>query len=382
MSKFVNRFLLSDLWEFGKNESWFSHMAAKGLHLQNVGNWLVTFEKGEPKNTRYRIEILEESPSQEQLDVYRDCGWQLAANKQIFYIFSSPEELNSAELHTDTLKQSAAFKMLDKQIKKSTAVIAVAVIFALALLFIHLFFDSEPYLNLIKRNSFTIITIGIAYIYILFTSIKGYFQVKKIKNSLSMGIPINHNRNWKLSYFLSSLEYSILILWICFAVASPIYTLIKRDFYTSPEAIENLPVIRINDIESSAIYDYWHDLQYNWSLLSPVQYRLYEGGYVEGEMQEDFSGAFSPASVNIVYYELTFKGMTEGVIRDLIHRYHRDYSVVPVKIYNNKFDNLYVVDNEEKSVYASFDDKVIYIKYHGNEDIEKNISLIEKKFGL
>jgi hypothetical protein len=113
-----------------------------------------------------------------------------------------------------------------------------------------------------------------------------------------------------------------------------------------------------------------------------VQYRLYEGGYVEGEMQEDFSGAFSPASVNIVYYELTFKGMTEGVIRDLIHRYHRDYSVVPVKIYNNKFDNLYVVDNEEKSVYASFDDKVIYIKYHGNEDIEKNISLIEKKFGL
>jgi hypothetical protein len=384
MSKFAYRFLLSDLWEFGKNESWFSYMAAKGMHLQNVGNWLVTFEKGEPKNTRYRIEILEENPTLEQLNVYKECGWQLVMNKQIFYIFSSPEELNSTELHTDPMEQSFTFKMLDKQIKKSTTVIVIAVILALALLLAHLFLDSEPYLNLIRRSSFTTITMTIAYIYILCTAIQGYFSVKKIKNSLFMGIPINHSRNWKLSYFLSALVYVTLILWIFSAIISPIYSVIKRESYTSPKAVENLPAIRINEIESGKIYDYWHDLQYNWSLLSPVQYRIYEGGYVEGEMQEDFSGAYSPASVITRYYELAFKGMAEGLLKDLIHHYHRDYrDIEPVKIESNKFDLLYIFDYENiKSIYASFDNKVIYVKYYGNEDLDKIISLIEKRYGL
>lgn len=384
MSKFAYRFLLSDLWEFGKNESWFSHMAAKGMHLQNVGSWLVAFEKGEPKNTRYRIEILEESPTQEQLNVYKECGWQLVTSKQIFYIFSSPEELNSTELHTDPIEQSFTFEMLDKQIKKSTTVIVATVILALALLLAHLFLDSEPYLNLIRRSSFTIITMTIAYIYILYTSIQGYFSVRKTKNSLFMGIPINHNRNWKLSYFFSALVYVTLILWVFSAIISPIYTALKEGSYTSPKAVENLPAIRINEIESGEVHDYWHDLKYNWSLLSPLQYRLYESGYVEGEMQEDFSGAYSPASLSTTYYELTFKGMAEGLLKDLIHRYRRDYQdIEPVKIESNKFDLLYIFDYEGiKSVYASFDNKVIYVKYHGNEDFDKIISLIEKKYGL
>jgi hypothetical protein len=36
MSKSVRRFLLGNLWDFGKNESWFSDMALKG-HLGMTG---------------------------------------------------------------------------------------------------------------------------------------------------------------------------------------------------------------------------------------------------------------------------------------------------------------------------------------------------------
>ena len=32
MSKSVRRFLLGNLWDFGKNESWFSDMALKGRY--------------------------------------------------------------------------------------------------------------------------------------------------------------------------------------------------------------------------------------------------------------------------------------------------------------------------------------------------------------
>lgn len=86
MSKSVRRFLLGNLWDFGKNESWFSDMALKGMHLQSIGSWFVVFEKGEPK-TRYRIEILEEGPSHEQVELYKEYGWDLVADKQIFCVF-------------------------------------------------------------------------------------------------------------------------------------------------------------------------------------------------------------------------------------------------------------------------------------------------------
>ena len=152
MSKFVKRFLLGDLWDYGKNESWFSDMAAKGLHLQSLGNWLAVFEKGQPKKTRYRIEILEEDPSSEQLDLYKEFGWELVTNKQIFYVFSSPEELKAPELQTDPMEQSFTFRMIKKQIKKSTIVISLALMTILALIFYQFFLDDEPDNNLIKTG--------------------------------------------------------------------------------------------------------------------------------------------------------------------------------------------------------------------------------------
>lgn len=68
MSKSVKKFMPGDLWDFGKNESWFSDMALKGLHLQSIGSWFAVFEKGQPQKTKYRIEVLEESPLRSSLN--------------------------------------------------------------------------------------------------------------------------------------------------------------------------------------------------------------------------------------------------------------------------------------------------------------------------
>ena len=384
MSKLVRKFQLGDLWEYGKNESWFSDMAAKGLHMQSIGNWLVTFEKGEPKKIKYRIEILEESPTDEQLSIYKEYGWDLVTNKQIFYIFSSPEELNAPELQTDPMEQSFIFKTIKKQLKKSAIIINVAVLFMLVFMYIQLFFDSEPYLNLIRRSTITTIMLTIGYIYMLFESIRGYFTVKKIKDSLENGIPLNHNKNWKCSYYLSASVYIILILMVLLAIFMPFYEVIKTDSYTSPKALDKLTIIRISDIEDNEIYHYWHDLVYDYSIIAPVQYKIYEGGYIEGEIKEDFSGAYTSTSIHIRYYELAFKSMAKGLINDLINRYYREYHYEGklIEIENNKFDQLYVVFGESKLFFLSFDNKVIYIKYYGSEDVEKIISLLEQKYEL
>lgn len=216
----------------------------------------------------------------------------------------------------------------------------------------------------------------------LFESIRGYYVVKTIKNSLQNGIPLNHNQKWRLSYFSSSVVYILLIAMVLSAIFMPLYEVIKTDLYSSPKALDKLPSIRISDIEDTEIYDYYHDLVYDYSIIAPVQYRIYEGGYVDSEIKEDFSGDYTSTSIHIRYYELAFKGMAKGLINDLIHRYYREYHYEGklMEIDNSKFDQMYVAYGESKLIFLCFDNKVIYIKYYGNEDIEKIISLLEEKY--
>jgi len=383
MSKSVRRFLLGNLWDFGKNESWFSDMALKGMHLQSIGSWFVVFEKGEPKKTRYRIEILEEGPSHEQVELYKEYGWDLVADKQIFCVFSSPEELNAPELQTDPMELGFTFRMIDKQLKKNMILISILFI---TFLFsqLQLFFHDEPYLFFIKQRAFTIIMIILPYMYVFIESIRGYITVKKTRNSLLMGIPINHKRNWKLSYLFSAIIHVYLTALIGGVLITPFYTAIRREAYTY-KPVQDTPVISIYDIETVPVYDYSHFIDYDWSLTSPVQYFISESGYLDSEMQDDFSSAYLKTSIQTRYYELTFKGMAEGLINDLIHRYYREYHYEEklTEIKNNKFDRLYAASGEGKNiVFASFDNKVIHIKYSGKAELDYIISLIEKKHNL
>ena len=381
MSKSVYRFRMGELWEVGKNESYFTYMAEKGFHLQSIGGYLMAFEKGQPKKTKYRIEILEEEPSPEQIEIYNECGWELVTSRHIFYIFSSSENLNSIEIHTDPMEQSFVFKMINKQIKKNMIAISFIIISMAALLIYRLHLGGVTYLNLTRESSLSIVIIGILYFYIIYESIRSYIVVKKVKNSLHNGVPINHNQNWRLSLITSSALYILLIVMVLTSILMPIYTAIRRDIYTSSEFTENLPINSIKNIESKVIYDYWHDLGYDWSILSPVQYQLYEGGYVDGEMQEDYSGAYWKVGLNTKYYELIFKSMAEGLLNDLIERNFDSYSdTALVKMEDSKLDYLYVTTGEDSiSIYAAHHNKVIYIRYSGKENINRIVSLLEKK---
>lgn len=74
MSKSVRRFLLGNLWDFGKNESWFSDMALKGMHLQSIGSWFVVFEKGEPKKPGIGLRYWKKVPHMSRLNYIRNTA--------------------------------------------------------------------------------------------------------------------------------------------------------------------------------------------------------------------------------------------------------------------------------------------------------------------
>jgi hypothetical protein len=112
-------------WRIGEHESWFADMAAEGLHLKKMGVQFVQFVKGEPKKMRYRIDVsIKKKITSEQIQLYEESGWDYVTSHQFFHVFSSPEERNALELHTDPAEQSYTLKELDKKLVKNASIVA------------------------------------------------------------------------------------------------------------------------------------------------------------------------------------------------------------------------------------------------------------------
>ena len=393
MSKIVRKFPIDDFWNIGKTESWFSDMASQGLHLKRFGRTFVYFEKGKKADTKYRIDVLYDKPSQEQLDVYKEYGWDFVAKTGFFYIFSSAQDSNAPELHTDTVEQSFTLDELDRVLKRNILVFGVATLIIAGIAFALNFYDDEPYLNLVEGNFIILFFQVLVYLHLTYSTIRNYLYVRNIKNSLINGIEINHNEDWKKGRLVTTIVNTLVVTIAAIIVFIPIVERVKSDEYTLPEMEVNLPIIRLADIEEnpnlqrevSYSYngegiDYNNNVRFEWTPLVPTKYRISESGIVEGMMWSDNSGEYSP-SIHTEFYQLRFQNMADGVLKDLMHKNLYDPRYKTAKIKNPNFHHLYVVEKSTseatKLIFASWDNNVIYIRYHGNIEVDKIISLLE-----
>lgn len=385
MGRTIKKLAKDDMFDIGKSESYFSYMASKGLHLKGFSSIFVNFTKGEPSKTKYRIDILSKKPSTEQLEVYKECGWDYVARNGIFYVFSSPENSNAPELHTDLLEQSFTLDNLNKILKKNMFIISIAIILMLAMILKLFFFSKEPYLSLVSGIIISPLIFVIIYLFILYSTIFNYTYVKKVKRNLISGIPINHQENWKRHSLVNKIFSTLIISIALISVVIPITEMVKKDKFTLSETKNNLPVIRLSDIEENPNLqriskfrddlDFYNSVIYKWSFLAPTYYDIVESGIVENELWDDKSGTYSPG-IHTVYYKLSLKGMANGLVKDLISRYHLPVEPV-LKKENTNFDRLYYsTRNSSKEIFASWENNVIYIRYYGNADIDHLIKLL------
>lgn len=390
MSKTVLKLRPADYWRIGEHESWFTDMAAQGLHLKKTGAQFARFEKGEPKKTRYRIEVTEDKLTEEQKTLYREYGWEFVTKFGKFNVFSSPEDLAASELHTDAAEQSYTLKALDESYRASAIMIFVAVIVIIAMTLLTFFITNTTFLYLAEGyflNEWFIVLINL---YNLFNSWQASRSISILRKSLQEGKPINHHARWQKNQLFRHIVAGVFLIMASATVTLPIMTMTKSTDYTMPVGTINIPIIRLTELENNSdlvrepFYrndevDWGNRVSYDWSPLAPIQYDTNERGIVRGVMWKDGSGQYSPM-ISTQYYELTFTGMIDGVIKDLIKRsYFRD-DENPRLIINDNFDRLYVMEvNETKYVFASRGNKVISIRYHGYADIEQIIDLAAAK---
>lgn len=386
MSKIVRKLILDDLWNIGRNECWFSDMAGKGLHLKSIGRTFAAFEKTEPSQTKYRIDVLSESPSQEQLDIYQEYGWDFVSSKGDFHIFSSPEARKAPELHTDPAEQSYSLEKLNKHLEKILIIISILMLAFFGMMFSIFFLDKTPFLMMVKGQFVQQMILLLINLYFFYKMIKNYWSLRALKKSLAEGKPIDHKENWRKKRYINGALNILLISIAMITIAIPFIAISKSETYTLAEYNINFPVVRLNTLEQNPglqrelIYnsngvDWGNQISYDWSILAPLQFELDEHGIVKGEYWEDKSGEYSP-SIHTQYYQLAFSKMTNGLIGDLMERYsYYDPDRVPQKIESPIFDQVYVtVDGIEKELFASWENNVIYIRYYGNEDIDRILS--------
>ncbi len=127
MAKTVKRCLIPcAMWDMERIESWLEDMALEGWYLRQDGIFagFASFEKVEPRNVRYRLEISSakrgifadgtDTPDDEALSLSESMGWQFVASHWQYYIYRCEDEAAS-ELNTDPVLEAQAINALKKR---------------------------------------------------------------------------------------------------------------------------------------------------------------------------------------------------------------------------------------------------------------------------
>lgn len=397
MGRLVRKIRPTNYWRIGELESWFTDMAAKGLHLKKVGLFFTQFVKGEPKKTRYRIDIdfNYDGEIEDKVQFYKENTWEYVTKyKSCFHVFSSPDELDAPEIHTDPAEQSHTLKGLEKSFIFGAVIPAIF----LAIYFgFHLsiwFLDGRSIYNIVAGHNYSSIGRGILWLLFTYSAFRSAISFHNLRENLLEGKPINHNAPWKKKKRITLLTVTFSILIFIFVFVLPFIQIAKRETNSLPITSDDLPVVRLSDIENTPDLRYYTDkiqnginiskkYHFNWSFLAPVQYDSLEQGFVLGQRWNNHNTVYSPDIVNRIY-KLRYSFMVRRFFNDLVKRLDLEVnSENTTGIQHPEFDRLIVNESDNnKRVLVKKGNTVMYVSYHGHVDVDILIEVIADRISL
>ncbi|MEG2411464.1 MAG: DUF2812 domain-containing protein [Clostridium sp.] len=395
MKKFVKKLKPDDFWRIGEHESWYSDMSKKGFHLNSIGTWFTKFEKGEPLDIEYRIEIATDKGeiSMDQRQLYRESGWDYVTKNSCFHIFSSPTERNATEIHTDPAEQSYALEALYRKLTMSNMVLSIVIISIFIIPVLCLLRDATPYLTLINNISFSGPLLAVCIISYALKSIQSNISTHKFKRFLNDGKPIDHKANWK-NHSISSRIYYILIIAI---YISPLLCIIPEICSTKtstlPDKTNTLPIILLSETEpedaslkysSANISDgINHNKQYTytWNPLCPIKYDTYERAESTSKVWANTKRKTYEPSITSQVYKPSFDFIAMGLLTDLKREYGFGTNFSELTL--NGVDEIFLQESKTGcSIFARSGKAVIYLEYVGELPAETLIKLLPEKLAI
>lgn len=396
-------------YSIGSYESWLSDQAARGLFVKKFGYTRCTFEKSAPAKMEYRIDISKESVSAERKAMYEDCGWKYIGSCKWAHIFGAAEGTYSSEIHTDAKEQGFTLDELTRMMGVLMLLMVILLAFEVALWGFILFIGGTPFLNMLSNGEMIITTVfSVILIYFLF--LKQFFDIRALKKSLFSGKAINHHESWKkhkyynLAISLVALPILLISLISQGFMVSNIIRFFNGTSQVTMTAQTKLPCLRLSDLESldkavagkefshqfSAAYEegtvddipgdtlVWDSgVITESSLLAITQLVVWE---TAGTRDDSFE-----SGLNTKYYKLTFAGMADGTLHDLMKMDLNTYTEMmqDVNITKMDFDGLDIVYSAKADdllyIFASKGNVVVSMEYYGTKSESELIAALAGK---
>lgn len=408
MFKTIYRLKPGDSWRIGEHESWFSYMAAKGYQVQSVGARFAKFRKAEPKKIKYRMEIAPKATKEEKLlrenpneidetqkSIYEQCGWthvyswKYPNGNCFFHLFSSPEELNAPELHTDPVEQSYTLTVLDKSMWKNLIITSIGWIGFLILIYISLRNNQTPYLTLTTTPSLINLVLFVLYFYLFFDSLMGTLSIRSLKRNLTEGKPLNHAAPWKKTLFFTRLMVVIYI-----AMVSPMIFSNFKEYSSRPLPLiaDDTPIILLNEFEDaeksvpiSTPYNTIATSNYflkDANFFSPINYKTEENIKIPDKVIDDRNTPYT-ASLFTNITKTRFEFMADNLYAELLETYEKYSGADFQEDEHPNFHQLYISESAKGyDILAYRGHGIIYFSYIGDADINSALEVISEKLTL
>lgn len=137
-------------------EKWLEKLAAQGLFLKKYHPLVCSFERGKPKQVRYRLEPYAFSLAADfpdgMVDLFQECGWRHVGNVNHEMLIFSSADPHAPEPHTDPDIQLEQWNKLYRKARKDFFQMGLFVLGCLAVCTGALFWGGTPLTRLLSSH--------------------------------------------------------------------------------------------------------------------------------------------------------------------------------------------------------------------------------------
>ena len=356
----VWRFPPCPAYDVEATESWLQSMAAQGLHLSEDGFFagFACFDRGEPKQTRYRLEAAPgaagEGPDEQARELTEAAGWRFTARRGDFLIYAS-DEPGGVELHTDPRVQALSLNLIRKRARRS-------VFSLIPWLLLCFFFSQRMLLTAWVQIGTPLSLLGaVLVLWAIGSTAASVLSLRRLWKKLRGGQAPDHRKDWRRKarrYRLSFAAYLVLAA-VYFISLLRLWSLASEGAFETPLAAyaDPIPFATMEDLVPGSVYVpesqsvLADTVEEHRDLLAPVQLRLTQHGTLRLDDKTVLSGGW-----NAEYYETAAPWMARQIAREYIandrrrNRNHFSEIVLPepvdadfVSVYSAVFPTAVVV---------------------------------------
>ena len=253
-------------------ESWLESMAQEGLFLRKEAHFgdFTSFEQGEPKTVRYRLEAAQRStsflsesggePDAEAVEMSGELGWEYLTKCGQFYIYAC-DDPDAPELNTDPSVQAMALSYVRKDGRAGVIVNLVWLLLLLGLTW----YGRCWLLLAMQYGSWLVLLTAALMIGELVFGFKRVFMIRRLRKKLLEGSQPDRKKDWKKHAFgfrvWNLLSVLVAVVWVFSAGGYWLNSVDNPNEIPITEYQGELPFLRLSEIgvEGSFKRDEWMD---------------------------------------------------------------------------------------------------------------------------